>query len=272
MADHYGRTLKTGRQILHVLRLLEEQPGGLTAAEVAGVLGRSTSTATNLLNTLVAEGFANHDRRTAVYRATRSATPAEVPVDEAVGELYGRTGERAYFASFDVDAITVERSHGRQGLPYVPNLQPRIRGEAHALAVGKAILAHVGDDALDCYIAEHGLRRYTPRTTTDPSHLRAELAAVRRDGVAVDREEYATGHCCLAAPLLDERGALIGAVALSLPTARFSPAAGKLADVVLRVAREAVGAPVHAPPPQHAPGPSGIQANARRLVAGAEYR
>ena len=52
----HGRTLKTARTVLQVLRLLEAAPRGLTSNEVADELGRSRSTAVNLLNTLVAEG------------------------------------------------------------------------------------------------------------------------------------------------------------------------------------------------------------------------
>lgn len=303
MSTHEGRTLKTARAVLQVLRMLEQAPAGLTAAEVAVRLGRSTSTASNLLNTLLAEGYAERDERTACYRASgqrtslagparggatrprvaasgtraqtataptpaplgatrpavgvaapqpaaavpaSSAPPVALPED-ALAELYGRTGERVYFASTEPDRIVVQATRGRQGLPSVPGLRPTIRGEAHALAVGKAVLAHLGADAVDAYAERYGLRAFTGCTITDPAVLDRALADVRARGIAVDREEYAEGFTCLAAPLLDATGQPVAALALSLPARRYDERA---ADLVAELAGIAAAALDHAEAPE----------------------
>ena len=222
----HGRTLKTARTVLQVLRLLEAAPRGLTSNQVADELGRSRSTAVNLLNTLVAEGFAIHDEIAARYLAVGStATPPSrrsADIDpHVIAELYARTHERSYLAVSADHGVTIEDSRGRQGLPYVPGLRPAIAGQAHALAVGKAMLAHLGPDALEAYVDSYGLTAFTTRTVTDIDRLEHQLHDVRRDGVAVDVEEFAPGFCCIAAPILTEDGTALGAVAVSMNVERY---------------------------------------------------
>jgi len=44
---------------------------------------------------------------------------------------------------------------------------------------------------------------------------------VRERGLALDREEFAEGGCCLAVPVRDPDGRLIAALGISVPTRRF---------------------------------------------------
>jgi DNA-binding IclR family transcriptional regulator len=237
-----GRTLKTARAVLRVLHLLETHRGGLTVAEVAERLDRSRSTASNLLNTLRAEGFAVRDELTATYHRAGRVTLAPTIDPAVLRELFDRTGERTYLATNEPpDRIVVQDSRGRQGVPYVPDLRPDIGGEAHALAVGKAVLAHLGPDAVDRYVDAYGMRRFTGRTVTEAAVLEDELATVRDRGVAVDVEEFAEGFCCIAAPMLADDGAPLGAVALSVNVARFERFGDHLADEVAAAADTALG-------------------------------
>jgi DNA-binding IclR family transcriptional regulator len=247
VSEPAGRTLKTARAVLRVLGLLDAATAGLSASQVAAELGRSRSTATNLLNTLVAEGFAEHDELRATYRSRSAqrwleAAPGTGPdIDPAVvAELYARTRERAYLAVSAPPNVVIEESRGRQGLPYVPGLAPTISAQAHALAVGKAILAHLDDDALDTHAEAHGLTAFTPRTITDTETLTEELHRVRTGGVAIDVEEFAEGFCCIAAPVLDPTGHPIGAVAVSLTAARYRTHGERIARDVAQAARLAV--------------------------------
>jgi DNA-binding IclR family transcriptional regulator len=248
-----GRTLKTARAVLRVLKHLARAPDGLTTEQVAEVTGKSRATATYLLNSLCFEGFATRDAAEGRYRLI-DAQPASgdpmhhlgacaVPVDElrtAVEELYARTGARAYLALSDGDRVVIEETRGRQGLPLVPGLAPTITGEAHALAVGKAFLAHSRAGAA-AYRDAHGLTAFTARTITDEQRLDDELAAIRNRGFAVDDEEYAEGWCCIAAPVFDAAGHLCGVLALSTTRTRFTAAARDLIPVVLSVAGAAGG-------------------------------
>lgn len=88
----------------------------------------------------------------------------------------------------------------------------------HATAIGKAILSGFGDDQLSAFAARMGLAARTEHTVTDLDSLRAELAQVRAQGFAVNEEEHEANVRCLAAPVRDSRGAVIGGVGISAIT------------------------------------------------------
>lgn len=236
-----GRTLQTAVVVLRVLRHLAATPDGLSTSDVADLTGKSLSTAAYLLNSLIEEGFAvrGPDGLYRLPEATdRAAQPGGEALEDAVLELYLRTNERAYLATADGPQIEIQGSKGRQGLPYVPGLSPDVQGAAHSLAVGKALLAHVASKHLDAYCDAYGLSRFTPRTTKDRSRLEAELAQVRRTGVATDVEEFTEGFCCIAAPVFDARGAPLGALALSTTRLRFELHGDRLLDAVREIASQ----------------------------------
>jgi DNA-binding IclR family transcriptional regulator len=94
--------------------------------------------------------------------------------------------------------------------------------------VGKAILAFSPDSLVEQAIAA-GLPRVSTRTVTAPGLLRRQLAKIRADGVAYEREESGVGVVCVASPLLDVSGRPLAAISLAgwsnrMRTERVAPA------------------------------------------------
>lgn len=243
-----GRTLKTATAVLRVLKRMAVTEGGLTAEQVAEHTDKSVATAIYLLNSLVAEGFAQRSPQ-GRYRlidnvnldhvcAARSVSD---DLTSAAEEAYGRTRERAYVGLRDEHSVVVHDTLGRQGQPLVPGLSPRVGGAAHALAVGKAMLAHATPDEITGYIDRYGLRSFTPTTITDPGRFRAELAHVVDRGVAVDDEEFAEGFACVAAPIFGSEGDLLGAVAISVSHEKLRQDRDNLVPMLRQIARRASG-------------------------------
>src|SRR4051812_25150656 len=144
------RGLSTARAALQVAWLLAARPDGVRADEVAETLGRSVSTAYNLLASLSEEGVAEHHPG-GVYRLTPGfrelvATGATRPVElrdlsAVAGDLLARTHKRSYVALLRGGQLHVVLERGLQGMPKLRGLQPRIGDNAHALALGKVLLA-----------------------------------------------------------------------------------------------------------------------------------
>lgn len=244
--ERSGRTLKTARAMLQVLKMMAQAPDGLRPDEVAKTLRKSTATATYLLNSLCREGFAQRNPSDGMYRLRKPMAPPVItprlPREDlglAVEELYARTNERTYLATAEERHVVIHESRGRQGLPKMPGLTPHIGGEAHALAVGKTILANAGPDSIDRYHNAYGLGEFTPKTIVEKRHLDRELADVRARGFATDHLEYAEGCCCIAAPIFDRAGELCGSLALSTTRARFDEDHERLIPIVMAVARAA---------------------------------
>jgi len=69
------------------------------------------------------------------------------------------------------------------------------------------------------YLARHQLADLTPHTITDPRLLLQSLSQQGLDDLTIDREEYATGTACLAAPV--GSGSPLGSIAISMPVRRL---------------------------------------------------
>ncbi|MDA0161034.1 helix-turn-helix domain-containing protein [Solirubrobacter ginsenosidimutans] len=224
-ATRSHRGLSTARAALSVTWLLARAPDGVRADEVAVKLGKSVSTAYNLLASLCDEGVAERlpgglYHLAPGFRETVAEESDRHNLSGVVDDLLARTHKRAYLAVLRGNQLKVILERGLQGMPKLPNMSPEIRDNAHALALGKVVLARAPADALERYLSA-GLKRFTEDTITDPDVLRTELRRARRDGIAVDREEIAPDFCCIAAPLLDEQRRFLGAVGISMSVRAF---------------------------------------------------
>jgi len=244
-AEHRG--LSTARAVLRVTKLLAGNPQGVRANEVADALAKSVSTAYNLLASLCEEGVAMRGPG-AIYRlapgfrrliASGSPAPDEnAGMTALVEDLLARTHKRSYLGLIEDGRLHVVVERGLQGMARIPGFDPEIGDAAHALALGKVVLALADRDVVDRYV-HRGLRAFTPNTITGPDALRSALGEVRRTGLATDREEFAGDVCCLAAPVIDARGAFIGALGMSMSRRAFGDEHEALAETLRDVVREA---------------------------------
>jgi DNA-binding IclR family transcriptional regulator len=63
----------------------------------------------------------------------------------------------------------------------------------------------------------------TANTITAPAVLKRELARIRANGFAVDKEEHIEGIRCIAAPVRDHSGKVCAALCIVGPKNRLSP-------------------------------------------------
>lgn len=248
-----SRSLKTAATVLRALRLLGDHPAGLCASDLAERLGKSAATARYMINTLCDAGYAERDG-SGRCRLTESppwgqwgTATSPVPGDpepgavlaEATTELYRRTRQRSYLVRRTGTVVaSVTDSRGHQGLAKLPGLGQHIPPHhAHALALTKVLLAT--SPAYREAVENEPLTRLTPTTLVDPGALHRELERVHRDGIALDREEYAEGFATLAAPVVAPSGAATVALGLSCSARRLAVDGDELADAVRAVAARA---------------------------------
>lgn len=97
--------------------------------------------------------------------------------------------------------------------------------DAHATALGKAILAFKPqDEAREAY-RRHRLHAYTENTIATQEALFASLKTIRQEGLAYDFGEMIFDVHCVAAPLINSRGSANYALSLSGPSKRYTKAA-----------------------------------------------
>jgi DNA-binding IclR family transcriptional regulator len=243
------RGLSTARAALQVVWLLAGHPQGVRADEVAEALGKSVSTAYNLLTSLCEEAVAVHHaggryRLAPAFRdavAESAVSPPERPdLSAIVDELLVRTHKRAYLGVVRSGHLHVIQERGQQGMARMPGMDPEIRDNAHALALGKVVLALAPPRAVTRYLSS-GLRAFTSHTITRPDALLAEFGAIRRTGIATDREEFREDFCCMAAPILGDRGRFLAVVGISMSRRAFDSEREQLEASLREVVRLAGG-------------------------------
>ena len=93
---------------------------------------------------------------------------------------------------------------------------------AYCTGVGKAILAFMTPERQERAILQQSFFKYTPQTHGCADTLIKELAQIRAQGVAFDREEHESGIISIAAPIITSRDRVIGAISIATSTERHS--------------------------------------------------
>lgn len=101
-------------------------------------------------------------------------------------------------------------------------LHPGSRVPAHASASGKLFLAQLGAARSKRLLGHATLEAYTPRTLTTLDALEAEFGRIRRDGFAIDNEEFLPGLVCVAVLVPSTRAHSNLAIALQAPVMRMT--------------------------------------------------
>jgi IclR family transcriptional regulator, acetate operon repressor len=239
------------RRAFAVLDALDEGPLGVT--EVADRAALPKSTAARLLATLVGEGAVEQVPGETSYRLgprlvtlaggfslVRSLAAVGRPV---LADLAAASGEAAGLGVPDGDLIHYIDQVDTPN-PVLVRDWTGARAPLHAVSSGQVLLAFRTPAAIERYLAQPSLERFTPRTLAEPDEVRGRLRDVRRRGYAWAVEEYDAGIASVAAPIADASGEVIAAVHIHGPSYRFPPSGreGQLAQaVVTGAARIAAG-------------------------------
>lgn len=96
------------------------------------------------------------------------------------------------------------------------------RSPAYCSSMGKCLLACLSRAELEEVLYEYEFTPYTPNTFTRKDEFVRYLHRVRKQGWAMDDEEYELDHRCIAAPVFNYRGDAIAAVGVSGTTSSIS--------------------------------------------------
>ena len=157
------------------------------------------------------------------------------PFVERISEA---TGETVHLAVLQGDAlITLLKREGRHAVR-VDTGALGTSDAVHASATGKAMLAWLPEGEIRRILASRGMAAFTPCTITEVDVLIEDLRLVRRNGHALDREEFQPGVICVGAAIRNHLGAVVGAISASAPTLRATDEhLARMRDGVMAAAR-----------------------------------
>ena len=217
---------------LSVLEAVAQSAEPVPLAHLTQVLGIDPSSVFRLANTLKRRGFlANPNGRKhyvlgpAVWRLSREYDWGRMLISicrEPVKALATRTGETAHLAVREGREVFFidHQASVDQGV-IVPGQTGKLM-PLHCTAHGKALLADFGLAELKALYGTTPLERYTARTSVSLPDLAKACAQVRADGYSIDDGEYLPDVRCVAAPVRDRAGLVIGSIGVSAPATRMA--------------------------------------------------
>jgi DNA-binding IclR family transcriptional regulator len=135
--------------------------------------------------------------------------------------LHEQTGETVHLGVLrELDVIYLDKVESRQAVrmySQIGNASP-----VYCTGVGKAALSCLPDAALSRLLPRIGFHRFTDHKLTSVEELSTELAEIRRNGTAFDREEHDLGIRCVAAPIHSADRSFVAGVSVTGPAYRVS--------------------------------------------------
>jgi IclR family KDG regulon transcriptional repressor len=204
---------------------------GIGLAELSKLVGLHNSTTFHLAKTLVSLGYLRQEKDSKRYRVGRPLFAlAASALDEiemvnvatpVLEELSRETSESSHFAVRMGDAVVVIARTSGPGAFQLTDRVGVVR-PAHCTALGKIILASLRPDQLKRFLERVDLKPSTEQSITDVAVLLREIAEIRRSGIAFDDGEFNPEVRCVAVPVTDFTGQVIGALGISGPIWRLS--------------------------------------------------
>lgn len=229
MAD--TERIPTNLRTLMILEVLGKHDGAMSATQINEHLGLPKQTVHRLCATLEASGFLARSGNSKKYHVARRLR------DLGSGLLHNSRDHIARHQILrDVAASVGETVNyvapGNSGMNYLDRVETdwpfRVQlpvGTSvpfHCTASGKTFLASLTPRKREALIASLDLQKLTPHTLSEPKDLVEELTRVRKQGFALDQEEFIEGMVAIAVPVADPQGRFVAALAYHGPTQRMS--------------------------------------------------
>ena len=204
---------------------------GIGLAELSKRVGLHNSTTFHLAKTMVSLGYLRQERDSKRYRVGRPLFAlAASALDEiemvnlatpVLEDLSRESGESGHFAVRMGDSVIVIARTSGTGAFQLTDRVGVVR-PAHCTALGKIILASLRPDQLKRFLERVELKPSTKKSITEPSVLLREIAEIRRSAIAFDDGEFNPEVRCVAVPVYNFTGDVIGALGISGPIWRMS--------------------------------------------------
>ena len=204
---------------------------GIGLADLSKLVGLHNSTTFHLAKTMVSLGYLRQEKDSKRYRIGRPLFAlAASALDEiemvnvatpVLEDLSRETSESSHFAVRLGDAVVVIARTSGPGAFQLTDRVGVVR-PAHCTALGKIILASLRPDQLKRFLERVEMKPSTEKSITDIPVLLREIAEIQRSGIAFDDGEFNPEVRCVAVPVKDFTGQIIGALGISGPIWRLS--------------------------------------------------
>lgn len=214
---------------LAIIEAFSPQRTRLTVAEAAQASATSRASARRCLLTLTELGYLEFDGKyfrpqprllalSAAYSGTRALPQIAQPFLKATRD---ELGESISLAVLDRDAaLFVARSEAERLVTTGISIGTRI--DLYCSATGRVLLAAWDEASVLGYLDRAKIKARTKYSLVKQTALREAVRNASRQGYATTDQELEIGLRSIAVPVIDSRGATVGAMSASASTARIS--------------------------------------------------
>lgn len=208
----------------NVLETVINSPDGVSVTAIASELQSDKGNIHRILRSLEERGYVEQDQSTKLFSPSSKlyglagtligrqnlAVVARPFMQHLSTELKAPIHLARRIADGGVYIARVASVQGGLTVETEIGMQPSI----HATATGKALFALATGPELQ-RVLHQPLTRFTNHTITDLDQFERELMRVQERGYAVDEEELNVGVSCVAAPIFNHNGDVIGSIGSS---------------------------------------------------------
>ena len=235
------------QRALDIIETLTQADNGFTLSEIARQTQLSKSTVYRILSTLKERGYADQNQ----YGRYEIGAKFIDTVSCHINALDLHTESRPFLAELrkELDLTTHLGILDGPYVVYVERIslfpgtrlytQVGYRSPAYCSSMGKCLLACLSGDKQDEILEQCSFEQFTKNTFRNKRDFRALLRQIRRQGWAMDDEEYQLNHRCVGAPIFDYHGDAIAAISASGTTAEINESTlVKISQDVMRTAQK----------------------------------
>ncbi|WP_044182518.1 IclR family transcriptional regulator [Phytobacter massiliensis] len=223
--------IQSVERALQILDLFNDQATELKITEISQQMGLSKSTLHSLLKTLQLHGYIDQNPDNGKYclgmklvergHFVVGTMDIRQKAKSWLTTLSQETGQTTHLGILDGnEGVYIEKIEGKQAAIAYSRIGRRL--PVHATAIGKVLMAWLGDEELNAILDGYSFTRFTPATLTDRAALLAALAQTRHNRYALDNEENEPGVRCIAVPVWNHESRVIAALSLSTLTSRVN--------------------------------------------------
>jgi IclR family KDG regulon transcriptional repressor len=227
-----SQRIESVAKALRILLLFKFNKSEWGVTEIARELGMQKSTVYRLLTTMQAFGFIRKSDDGSAYRLGLSLFELGSVVansfdfrDTAVvymRKLAEQCGESIHLGILsDHEVMSIEAVETQSSLK--PTIIIGGRAPLYCTSIGKALLAFLPADERAAIIKSINFKKFTKQTIVNCKRLEEELELTGKRGYAIDKIEHEIGITCVAAPIFDFSGTVMGALSISGPSVRLTP-------------------------------------------------
>ena len=218
--DKSVQSIDRALDILEAVAVREE---GRSLTDISDYVGLHKSTAYRIIMTLVNRGYLEKSREGNYRIGYRLIETTSYYINNLelltearpfIAEINTHLGLASYLGVLDGDQVVYAEKINAPSASRLYSVR-RTRVNAYCSSLGKCILANYSNSELEDIMRECSFIKFTPNTISNMEQLRAELAKVRKQGWAMDDEEYEMGQRCIGAPIYDYKGDIVAAVSAS---------------------------------------------------------